>query len=179
MPQDLFVKNTPLAIVLALAGVGLLGWRVNPSTFRALGWPSVGIASAVFWGVLAALLVATSWEFYYSFFMPGWERFVTPLAAIVFYFVLGIILRWAALRLPGNPVVWFPLLGGLGSIPEHAIAIYRFGILDIPVLRGSTPLAIFIFAYFEYVIFWSVALALALGLERLRRVIRLRRTDQA
>src|SRR5574337_834716 len=163
MPQDLLVKNTPIAIVLALAGVGLLAWRLKPSTFRALDWQSVGIAGAVFWGLLAAVLVAAVWESYYAFFRPEWARVVTPLAAIVIYFFVALVLRWAAQRLPGNPAVWFALLGGLESVPEHAIGIYRMGILDIPLLRGTTAPAIFIFAYFEYVVYWSIVLALAVG----------------
>jgi hypothetical protein len=65
------------------------------------------------------------------------------------------------MRLPFNPVVAFCLLGGLQSIPEHAIAIYRFHILEVPLMQGSPPAGIFVFAYFEYVFFWGLALGLA------------------
>jgi hypothetical protein len=93
------------------------------------------------------------------------------------YFLLGLLLRWAALRLPGNPIISFCLLGGLESVPEHAIAIYRFHILQIPFLQDTTAAAIFILAYFEYVVYWSLALCLAIAVDRLLSHIR-KRTAQ-
>jgi hypothetical protein len=89
---------------------------------------------------------------------------VYPLAALLF--------RWIALRLPGNPVLWFCLLGGLESIAEHAVAIYRLNILRIPILRGSTAAAIFLFAFFEYVVYWGAALWLSLLVDRLWDALR-------
>jgi hypothetical protein len=167
MPQQLVLENTPSAFIIALILVGLLAWRVKPFTFRSLRWQSMGIASALFWSVLATVLISFAWDLYYSLFVPPWYRLAAPLGAILLYSVLGLGMRWVALKLPGHPVITFCLLGGLESIPEHAVGIYRFNILQIPLLQGDSPLAIFIFAYFEYVIFWGIVLLLALGLERL------------
>ena len=174
MPEDLLTENTPIAIALALAVTGLLGWRFKPSYFRALPWQSFGIAAALFWGLLAALLLSYAWGFYYSLFAPSWYRFAAPLASVLIYSLVALLLRWAALRIPGNPVIWFCLLGGLQSIPEHALAIYRFGILDIPFLRGTTAAAIFLFAYFEYVVYWGLALSLTIPVHRLGTSLRTR-----
>lgn len=171
MPQALIAENTPFAAGAALLLLSLLAWRVTPAAFRSLSWKSVGAASALFWGALAAVLLTYAWEFYYSQFAPSWYRFAAPLGAIALYALLGVGIRWAALRLPGHPVVWFCLLGGLESIPEHAIGIYRFDILQIPALQGSTAEAVFLFAFFEYVLYWSLALLLALGVDRLRQAL--------
>ena len=172
MDQELFTKSTPVAIALSLTLVGTLAWRVKPAGFRSLSWQAMTVASALFWGMLAAILVSATWGFYYRFFVPAWYRLAAPLGAIVLYPFIGLFLKWAALRLPGNPVVWFTLLGGLESVLEHAVGIYGFGVLDVPMLRGTSALAIFIFAYFEYVVYWSIVLALAAGVDHLRRVRR-------
>ena len=173
MLQDLIACNTPMAIALALVAT-LSAWRVKPKHFRALSWPSIGIASTLFWGVFSALLIPFAWSFYYRFFVPSWYLYAAPAGAIALYSALGLLMRWAALRLPGNPNVVFCLLGGLESIPEHAIGIYGFDILQVPVLRGSTAASIFLFAYFEYVVYWGAVLWLAIVVDRWLAVRRMR-----
>lgn len=170
MSEQLVLENTPIAIITALILVGMLAWRVKPLTFPSLRWQSVGIASALIWSLLAAILLTWAWDFYYELFMPSWYRLVAPLGAILLYSCLGLAMRWAALKLPGNPVVTFCLLGGLASIPEHAVGIYRFDILQIPILQGSTAGWIFLFVFFEYVIFWGITMLLAIGLDKLFKV---------
>lgn len=170
MENSLFAENTPWAIAISLATTGLLVWRLKAAGFRALSWQALGIAAGVFWGALAWLLIAFSWDFYYQFFAPAWYRWGAPLEAVFLYAALGLFLRWAAGKLPGNPVLWFCLLGGLESIPEHAIGIFRFGILEIPALQGSSPGSIFLFAFFEYTVYWGIVLGLAAVLDRWLRV---------
>jgi len=147
--------------------MGLLTWWVKPSTFRSLRWQSIGIASALFWSLLAAVLISSAWDFYYTLFVPSWYRLAAPLGAIVLYGLLGLGIRWVAVKLPIHPVITFCLIGGFESIPEHAVGIYRFDILQIPLLQGDSPIAIFIFAFFEYIIFWGMTLLLAVGVNRL------------
>jgi hypothetical protein len=134
MSDQLIAENTIFTASAALAIVGLLAWRLKPAAFRSLSWQTIGIASALFWGLLAALLASYAWSFYYSLFAPSWYRFAAPLGAIVIYAALGIAFRWAALRLWGNQVVWFCLLSG-------------------------------------YVIYWGLALALAVGIDRVLRLL--------
>jgi hypothetical protein len=178
MLQQLMTKNTPIFFALAIIMVGLLAWQFKPALFRQLSWQAVGIGSALFWSVLAGLMIWYAWDYYYRYYAPSWDRIVAPLGAIVFYFLLGLLLRWVALRLPGNSTVTFCLLGGLESIPEHAIAIYPFHILQIPFLQGTTAAAIFTFAFFEYIVFWSLALCLAIGVDRLLGHVRTRTTSK-
>ncbi len=177
MLQQLITKNTPIACAFALIIIGLLAWQFKPAQFRLLSWQAVGIGSALFWSVFAGIMLWYAWDFYYRYYAPSWDRIVAPLGAIVFYFLLGLLLRWAAVRLPGNPTVSFCLLGGLESIPEHAIGIYRFHILQIPLLQNTSAASIFIFAFFEYIVFWSLALCLAIAVDRLLSHIR-KRTAQ-
>jgi hypothetical protein len=177
MLHQLMTPNTPIFFALALVLVGLLAWRFKPAHFRLLSWQAVGIGSALFWSVFAAVIIWYAWDSYYRYYAPSWDRIVAPLGAIVFYFLLGLVLRWAALHLPGNSTVTFCLLGGLESVPEHAIAIYRFHILQIPLLQDTTAAAIFIFAFFEYTVYWSLALCLAIVVDRLLSHIR-KRTAQ-
>jgi hypothetical protein len=177
MLQQLMTKNTPIFFALTIIMIGLLAWRFKPDQFRLLSWQVVGISSALFWSVFAGVMIWYAWDFYYRYYAPSWDRIVAPLGAIVLYFLLGLLLRWAALRLPGNPIVTFCLLGGLESIPEHAIAVYRFHILQIPFLQDTTATAIFIFAFFEYTVYWSLALCLAIAVDRLLSRIR-KRTAQ-
>jgi hypothetical protein len=165
MMQNLIAENTPIAFILALVTIALLLWRVKISRFCSASWTSFGVASAIFWGILAALLVSFTWKNYYSLFAPRWHRLAAPLGAVVFYSTFALLFRWVSLRLPGNPILYFCLLGGLESVPEHAVAIYRFHILDIPILRGSTPASIFIFAFFEYMLFWGIALMLVFPID--------------
>ncbi len=167
MFRQLIAQNTPIFFVLALALVGLLVWRVKPAQFRMLSWQAIGAGSALFWSVLAGILMWFAWDSYYRYYAPSWDRIVGPLAALVFYFLFGLILRWVALHVPGNPVVTFCLVGGLESVPEHAVAIYRFHILQIPMLQDMSAASIFIFAYFEYVVYWSLALCVAIIMNRM------------
>ncbi len=166
MFRQLIVQNTPIFFLIALVLVGLLVWRMKPGQFRLLSWQAIGAGSALFWSVLAGLLMWFAWDFYYSNYAPSWDRIVGPLAALVLYFLVGLLLRWVALHLPGNPVVTFCVLGGLESVPEHAVAIYRFHILQIPLLQDTTAASIFIFAFFEYVVYWSLALCVAIIINR-------------
>ena len=172
MPNSIFVENTPYAIGISIGIVALLAWRLKPSVFRLMAWQSFGVASALFWGVFAALIVSFGWNFYYKLFVPDWYRFTAPIGAVVLYSAIAILFRWITLRLPGNPVIWFCMLGGIESIPEHTVGIYRFHILEIPILAGSSAASLFIFAFFEYVIYWGLVLALAIGVERAIKVTR-------
>ena len=113
MLRQLIVQNTPIFFVLALILVGLLAWRYKETQFRLLSWQAVGVGSALFWSVFVGIMLWLAWASYYRYYAPAWDRIVGPLAAFVLYFLLGLVLRWAALHLPGNPIVTFCLLGGL------------------------------------------------------------------
>lgn len=159
----MFAENTPIAMAASFATAAFLVWRIKPDSFRRIPWQAFGIASAIFWGIFAAILISLTWNFYYMHFVPDWYRYAAPVGAIVLYSMFSIFIRWASLRLPGNPTLWFCFLGGLEALPEHAVGIYRFDILDIPMLAGSSESSLFLFAFFEYVFYWGVVLVLTLG----------------
>lgn len=156
------------ALVAAFVDIGfvlLLALGVKPARFRQLTWSLTG-ASAILWGILAAACLWGFWDLYYRYFYPGWARWIAPLFAPL-YGAIGLALWWLALRLPGNPVVNFCLLGGLGSVPEHLWGIYGLGILDkVPFLQGVSPASVLVFAVFEYIFYWSVVLSIAALLGR-------------
>lgn len=171
------LENTPLLGLLAVSLVALLVWRTRPDTVRGLPWWAFALAAASFWAALALTLILTAWGFFYRYFTPGYYAYVAPLAALVVYPLWSLGLRWAALRLPGHPVLSFCLLGGLQGVFEHVVAVGRLHLLAVPFLAGATPAGIYALAYFEYALYWGVVLLLALVVGRIRgRVLRGRHT---
>ena len=151
------------ALVAAFIDIGLvllLALCMKPARFRQLSWAITG-TSAVLWGILAIACLRGFWDLYYRYFYPGWMRWLAPLDALL-YGAIALALWWLALRLPGNPVVNFALLGGLESVLEHLLGIYGLGILDkVPVLQGVSPASALVFAFFEYIFYWGVVLGVA------------------
>ncbi|MFQ6100399.1 MAG: hypothetical protein ACE5OS_04100 [Anaerolineae bacterium] len=138
--SGLYWASTLIVALIDVGSVLLLAWRVRPARFRQLTWVLAG-ASAILWGISATALPWGLWDLYYCHFYPGWACWLAPLDALL-YGALGLALWWLALRLPGNPVVNFCLLGGLESVPEHLLGIYGLGILDkAPLLEGVSRLA--------------------------------------
>lgn len=163
---SVFWKATLIWGVAAAGLIWFLSRRVRRSSLEQARW-AVPLAAALFWGILATVLVWGTWDDYYRYFYSDRLRLIIPLYAPLFYAAAGALLWWVARRLPGNPVVAFCLLGGLESLPEHVAAIYLFGILDqVPLLQGSEPLAVLAFAMPEYAVYWAVVLALAALLAR-------------
>ena len=161
MRGSLFLQATPYVIAASFLAIAFLHWRLKSTGFQMISWKAIVIASGMSWGVFAAVLISSAWDSYYRYFMPGWYRYLAPVAAVVLYPALGLLFHRAAMHLPGSPILWFCFLGGVESIPEHAVAIYRFEILQIPLLVGAHAAAVFLFAFFEYMFYWSVVLALA------------------
>jgi hypothetical protein len=162
------LENTPLIALLAVSLAGLLIWRVRPDTVRRLPWWTFALAAAIFWAALALILILTAWGFFYSYFAPGYYAYVAPLAALVVYPLWSLGLRWAALRLPGHPVLSFCLLGGLQGVFEHVVAVERLHLLVVPFLAEATPAGIYALAFFEYALYWGVVLLLAAVIGRVR-----------
>ncbi len=159
--------STIVAMGLALVLGAPLILRVSPSSFQGITFKAMGISAGLFWGVLASVMIFLFWQTYYSYFAPPWYRVVTPFGAVLFYALVGMGMQWIARRLPGNPVLIFLLLGGLESLPEHAVGIYVFNILSVPILEGSRAHSIFLFAFFEYVLYWGAVLLIALAINKL------------
>ena len=128
--------------------------------FRRLRFEIV-LATALFWGILATVLVLSMWDSYYTFFAQDWQRLVAPLSAIL-YAGIALCLWWLARRLPWPPALTFVILGGLESLAEHSLAIWGMDLIErVPMLAGVEPAPVLVFAFFEYVIYWGLTLVLA------------------
>jgi uncharacterized membrane protein len=156
------------ALFLAILLLYILNRGVPSQRFRDLPRLCLPLASAIFWGILATVLVITVWDSYYAHFVPAWSRWLAPLASLT-YFLIGSLLRWISLKLKGQTTLIFVLLGGLESIPEHYWGIYDANILEIPMLVGTNPWEIFVFAFFEYIVYWSLVVGLAIILDYIWR----------
>jgi len=155
------------ALVTALIDVGLvlfLARRIERRRFRQLHWP-VALAAGVFWVSYGLMLFALTWESFYAKFLPdpanrGLARSMFELLP---YPIIGLVLWWLAVRLPGNPAVNFCLLGGVQSLPEHLWGIYRLGMMDkVPFLQEASVTSVLAFAVPEYILYWGSILSIAM-----------------
>jgi hypothetical protein len=167
--QDVWLST----LLFGAAGLVLLlplAFAYRDSAFQRSA-ASLTLASALFWGVCATAAILLAWDFYYQFIYPAWSRWLAPLDALL-YGLLGLGMWWLALRLPGSPVVWFVILGGLEGVAEHIFGIYFVHILDkVPWLSGLPPLPLIIFSFFEYMVYWSITAWLGLVLFKLSQVL--------
>jgi len=155
------------AFITALIDVGLilfLARRIQRPRFRQLHWP-VALAAGVFWVSYGLMLFAMTWESFYTRFLPDPTNrsLARSLLELLPYPIIGLVLWWLAVRLPGNPAVNFCLLGGVQSVPEHLWGIYRLGMLDkVPFLQEASSASVLAFALPEYILYWGTILSIAM-----------------
>ena len=165
--SELYWASALVAALIDMGFVSLLAWRIQTEQFRQLKWALMG-AGVIFWSTLwAYVLWICCWDWCYSHIFAGWARWLLPPSYGLMYGASGLALWWLALRLPGNPVVSFCLLGGLVSLPGHLRAIYGFRMLErVPILQGVSPSSALVFGVFEFILYWSIIMVIALLLER-------------
>lgn len=148
---------------------GLAGILLYLPLFRLLPAPifrksrcAVVMGAALFWLGFAATLVNLAWGYYYRFFYPEWMKWGIAFIAFFLYSVYAFACHWLACRLPGRPMLWFCLFTGLLAANEHYIA-WTFARLPekVPMLEGTPLGPIMLFAFFEYQVYWAIALWLA------------------
>ena len=123
-------------------------------------------ASGIFWGVFSVFAFRAFWDLYYQHIYPGWVRPLAPLN-IFLYAAFGLILWFLANRFNTVPVLVFILLGGIEGLLEHVIGVYSLRILEkVPVFNALTPGPVFIFSFFEYIVYWSIVAWLAVALTK-------------
>ncbi len=173
MPTELMPDSTlywtAAAVTAAIDVVflGLLMWRIDRAAFGRLQ-PSFLLVSLLFWGGLYGWAFNAFWDECYAFVLPGWARWAA-LPYGVASGALGSAFWWLSLRLPGHPLPWFALLGGLHSVPGHAHAIYGRSLLDgCPILADVSPASALVFGAFEFMLYWLAVLALAAVVRWLR-----------
>jgi hypothetical protein len=147
-----------------LAGVLLylpLFWLLPVQAFRA-SRRAIVMGASLFWLGFTTVLVNLAWTYYYRFFYPPWMRWGAALIAFALYPSYALVCHWLACRLPGHSILWFCLFTGFLAANEHYIA-WNFARLPekVPMLREMPLLPTMLFAFFEYQIYWAIALWLA------------------
>jgi len=142
------------------------------------------IASALFWGTIALifivgywdlyyaffyprwmLFIVGYWDLYYAFFYPRWMRWASPFLTPVLYALLAMGILQLAGRSSGAVWLWWLLLGATEGFLEHVLGIYGLRILErVPWLDGLRSGPLLLFAFFEYLFYWTLVGWLALGL---------------
>lgn len=155
------------AIITALIDVGLILYlvrRIQRAYFQQLHWPVV-LAAGVFWVSYGLMLFALTWESFYTKFLPDPTNrsLARSMLELLPYPIIGLLLWWLAVQLPGKPAVSFCLLGGIQSLPEHLWGIYRLGMMDkVPFLQEASVASVLAFAIPEYVLYWGSILYIAI-----------------
>jgi hypothetical protein len=172
--SQLYWLSTLVAAVIDIGLVALLTWRSKPERFRKMQWPLV-IVSMIFWTALWYVVMedAFVWETSFRYVFQPWQRWIWP---PVFGLISGGIawLFWRlTLRLPGNPVLYFLLFGGLLSFVDHSVAI-RKGVMGTPLLKDVSIASALTFGFFEFIFYWSIILAISSLLDLARERIRSR-----
>ena len=123
---------------------------------------AVVMGASLFWFGFAAALVNLAWRDYYGFFYPEWMKWGIALIAFCLYSIYAFACHWLACRLPGQPMLWFCLFTGLLAANEHYIA-WTFARLPekVPMLAGMPLVPTMLFAFFEYQVYWAIAIWLA------------------
>ena len=170
MDQRLTNQEVWIATLLFI-GMDVLSLAPLPSVLRQIPpfelLKPIGVASALFWGLLVLLFFFKGWDLYYRFFYPKWIRWLAPLD-IPLYGAMGLGMWWLANQLQGSIIFWFILLGGIEGILEHILGIYGFRILrKVPWLKDVKPLPALVFSFFEYIFYWTVVAWMAFGLLKL------------
>ncbi|MEW6718400.1 MAG: hypothetical protein AB1345_12985 [Chloroflexota bacterium] len=129
------------------------------------------VASAIFWGLFAVVMVFRFWELYYQYLYPTWVRWVIPFSAVL-YAAFGLGMWWLSQRLPWSGVLWFALLGGVEGVLEHILGIYGMNILEkVPFLEGLPIPPLLVFSFFEYILYWTLVAWLAFWMMKVESVI--------
>jgi hypothetical protein len=124
-------------------------------------------AAGIFWGLMSVIAFRMFWELYYRHFYPFWVRPLAPLNTFL-YAGFGLAIWTIAMRVNTQPVLVFILLGGIEGVIEHILGVYGLRILKkVPVFSALDPIPVFIFSFFEYIVYWSIVAWLAVILTRL------------
>ena len=153
-------------LVIDLALYWFLNRQISPERFKRMKWQLV-VAAVLFWGTFAVFLLEMFWDSYYQYIYPNWFRGIGILVtASVIYGTLALLFHWLALRIPGNPVRNFILLGAVESVLEHLWGILGVRILEVPMLREAGTIDIILVAIPEYIFYWGMVIWMAMLLQR-------------
>ncbi|MGB2897059.1 MAG: hypothetical protein WBB65_12945 [Anaerolineales bacterium] len=171
-PTDSPVTNTDIwgsTAVFAIIGILLLLPLVYlyPDADFLRSPLAVATASGIFWGLFSVIAFRAFWDLYYQYFYPRWVRPLAPLN-IILYALFGLVMWSLANRFNTLPTLMFILFGGTEGLLEHLIGVNGLRVLEkVPVFNALDPIPVFIFSFFEYIVYWSIVAWLALALTSL------------
>ena len=171
MPPDAHL-TTPLiwmctSILVLLDAILILIARrtIQREQFAEMRW-LLAITGGVFFLLVWTCAMLWAWDWFYSYIFPDWGRYLLPPIFWIVYTLLGLGMVWLSLKLPGNPAITWCMLGGVVGLLGHLYAIYGLGAVSKPpIMQGTDPFAVLIFAVFELAFYWSLIL-LACGFIR-------------
>jgi hypothetical protein len=152
-----FTACIDLALVAALAGY------VTRERFEGLKLP-IWIVATIFWFFMWTwALWSQFWELVYQHLFPDFAPYVIPPIYGAMYGAFSVLFWWIARRQPWSPTIVFLILGGLVSLPGHIWAIYGLDMFErVPMLYGVRPAAALVFGVFEFIVYFSFILIVAL-----------------
>lgn len=158
-----------IALLRSTVWFGLAGFLLYLPLFRLFpvhvfraSRRAVVMGASLFWFGFTAILVNLAWSYYYRLFYPQWMKWGAALIAFVLYPIFAYGCQWLACRLPGHPLLWFCLFTGLLAANEHFVA-WSFARVPekVPFLQGMHLLPTMLFAFFEYQVYWAMAIWIA------------------
>lgn len=164
MPLDAHL-TTPIVLICTIILVSLdailifMAWRtIRREQFEHMRW-LLAIAGGIFFLLVWTSVMLWAWDWFYSFIFPAWGRYLLPLIFWIGYSLIALVMVWLSLKLPGKPAVTWCILGGVEGLLSHLYAIFGLGAASKPpIMQGTDPFAILIFAVFELAFYWSIIL---------------------
>jgi hypothetical protein len=167
LTSTLMWRGTLIAAILDALLLSIVVRLAPPATFRKLKWSAPVVTAVVYAGLWAWVLWGSFWDLVYGYLFHPSARWLGPPAYGLLFGLAAAGFWRLALRLPGNPVVTFCVLGGLASLPGHLFAIYGRHMFElVPMLRGVSPLSALVFGIFEFIFYWSVITLIAVMVDR-------------
>lgn len=150
--------STGILLVMDII-LALLARRfVHRQHIRQMRWRLV-IISGLFFLLVWSAAMLWSWDWFYSYIFPTWARTLLPPLFGIGYTLLALGMTWMCLKLPANSALTWCVLGGLEGLISHIYAIYSLSAASKPpIMQGTDPLAVLIFAIFEKAFYWSLIL---------------------
>jgi len=137
----------------------LLVWRLIPRQQLHRIRLRLPIIAGLFFLLVWSAAMIWSWDWFYVYIFPAWARYLLPPMFGIGYTLFALGMVWLCLKLPGNPALTWCLLGGLEGLISHIYAIYSLGAASKPpIMQGTDPFAVLIFAVFEKAFYWSMIL---------------------
>lgn len=140
--------------------IPILSWRIKPQVFIRMKWLLVLLSGLVWFGIWQTVLVIF-WDSVYGYLFPAILRSWLP---VLFGLIMSIacLIFWSiSQKNTKSLVLVFCLLAGTWGIITHTLAIFRGVMVKPPMLQGASPLGALVLAFFEYIFYWCIIIAIA------------------